>query len=118
MSNGRRNTEACILLDEGSQRSFVTSDLVKQLTLQPIGQETINISHFGSTHPTDQVLDVATINLLTKSVQLSVFIVPFIATPLQNTIRYSVTSLLYLQGLQLAHPVIAERVSHFTASRS
>ena len=117
VSNGRRTTKACILLDEGSQRSFVTSDLAKQLALQPIGQETINISHFGATHPTNQVLDIATINLLTKSgesLQLSVFIVPLIATPLQNIINYSVTSLPHLQGLQLAHPVIAEREFHIS----
>jgi len=117
ISNGRRNTEAYILLDEGSQRSFVTSDLAKQLVLQPIGQEMINISHFGATHPTNQVLDIATISLLTKSgeaVQLSVFIVPLIATPLQNTISCSVTSLPHLQGLQLAHPVILEREFHIS----
>ena len=112
VSNCRRNAEAYVLLDEGSQRSFVTSDLAKILALQPSGQETINISHFGAIHPTNRVLDVATINLLAKSgeaVQLSVLIVPFIATPLHNTVSYSVTSLPHLQGLQLAHPLIAER---------
>ena len=96
VSNGRRNAEAYKLLDEGSQGSFITSDLAKILALQPSGQETINISHFGATHPANQVLDVATINLLTKSgeaVQLSLLIELFIATPLQNTISYSVTSL-------------------------
>ena len=117
VSNGRRNAEAYVLLDEGSQRSFITSDLAKILELQPSGQETINISHFGATHPANQVLDVATINLLTKSgetVQLSVLIIPFIATPLQNTISYSVTTLPHLQGLQLAHPLIAEREFHIS----
>jgi len=117
VSNGRRNTEAYILLDEGSQCSFVTSDLAKRLALQPIDQETIDISHFGSIHPSNEVLDVATVNLQTKSgetLQLSVFIVPLIATLLQNTISYSVTSLPHLQGLQLAHPVIAEREFHIS----
>ena len=117
VSNGRRNAEAYVLLNEGSQRSFITSDLAKILELQPSGQETINISHFGATYPANQVLDVATINLLTKSgetVQLSVLIIPFIAMPLQNTISYSVTTLPHLQGLQLAHPLIAEREFHIS----
>ena len=63
------------------------------------------------------MLDVASITLLTKNgetLQLSVFIVPFTATPLQNIISYSVTSLPHLQGLQLAHPVIAEREFHIS----
>ena len=46
-----RNVEAKILLDEGSQRSFVTEDLVKFLALQPYSQERINISSFCSTCP-------------------------------------------------------------------
>ena len=37
VSNGRRNAEAYVLLDEGSQRSFVTSHLAKILALQPSG---------------------------------------------------------------------------------
>jgi len=86
---GRRNAEAYVSLYEGSQWSFVTQDLARTLTLQPSGKEAINISSFGATHPTNQLFDITTINLLTKSVEavlLSVLIVPFIATPLQNTI--------------------------------
>ena len=63
------------------------------------------------------MVDVATINLLTNSretLQLSVFIVPLIVTPLQNTISYSVASSPHLQGLQLVHPVIAEREFHIS----
>ena len=66
VSNGRRNSEAYVLLDEGSQCSFITSDLAKILALQPSGQETINISHFAATHPANQILDVTTINLVGK----------------------------------------------------
>ena len=120
VSNGRRTAKAYVLLDEGSQCSFVTSDLAKALVVQPCGQETMNISHFGVPHPTKQVLDVATNNLLTRSgdtVELSVLIVPFIATPLQNTISYSVTNLPHLQNLQLAHPLITERIPNITVSR-
>ena len=106
-----RNVEAKILLDEGSQRSFVTEDLVKSLGLQPYSQERINISSFGSTCPSSRTLDTVIVNLLTKSgetLQLSVLVVPFIATPLQNTCHVSVANLPYLHDLQLALPFISE----------
>ena len=111
MVHGSRNAEAKILLDEGSQRSFVTQDLARSLALQPSSQERINISSFGATCPTSRTLDVAIIDLLTRcgeTVQLSVLIVPFIAMPLQDTFSVSVTSLPHLCGLQLAHPLTAE----------
>ena len=109
---GRRTVEAKILLDEGSQRSFVTQELANSLALQPYTQERINISSFGTTNPTSRTLDAATINLLTRSgetVQLSVLIVPFIAAPLQNTCSVTVTNLPHLHNLQLAHPITADR---------
>ena len=53
VSYGRRNAEAYVLLDEGSQRSFVTQDLARTLALQPSGQEAINISSFVC-HPPDK----------------------------------------------------------------
>ena len=109
--HGSRNAEAKILLDEGSQRSFVTQDLARSLALQSSSQERINISSFGATCPTSRTLDVAIIDLLTRcgeTVQLSVLIVPFIAMPLQDTFSVSVTSLPHLCGLQLAHPLTAE----------
>ena len=62
-----RNVEAKILLDEGSQRSFVTKDLVKSLALQLYSQERINISSFGSTCPSSCTLDTVIVNLLAKS---------------------------------------------------
>ena len=70
-----RNVEVKILLHEGSQRSFVTEDLVKSLALQPYSQEKINISSFSSTYPSSHTLDTFIVNLLAKSgetLQLSV----------------------------------------------
>ena len=110
--HGSRSAEAKILLDEGSQRSFITQDLAKSLALQPHTQEKINISSFGTTCPTSRTLDTAIINLRTRSgetLRLSVLIVLFIATPLQNTCCINVTSLPHLHNLQLAHPLTADR---------
>ena len=99
--------EANILLDEGSQRSFVTEKLARTLDLQPYTKELITISPFGAKHPTSRYLNVSRVTLLTRSgeeLQLCVLVVPFIATPLQNCTNLDLSELPYLQGLQLAHP--------------
>jgi len=101
-----------ILCDKGFQRSFVTQDLVESLALQPYTQKTINVSSFGTTCPTSHTFDTTIINLLTKSgkrLQLSVLVIPFIATPLQNTYHISVINLLHLHNLHLAHPITTKR---------
>ena len=70
-----RNDEANILLDEESQRSFVTKELAYILDLAPYSKELITISPFGTKHPTGRHLDVCRITLLTRSaekLQLSV----------------------------------------------
>ena len=41
-------TEINIMLDEGSQRSFLTTDLADTLSLQPVRKEDICISSFGA----------------------------------------------------------------------
>ena len=52
------------------------------------------------------------INLLTNdgpAIQLSVLVVPHIATPLQNTVSINVTHMPHLQNLQLAHLLAPEQ---------
>ena len=106
-----RSTEANIVLDEGSQRSFVTEELANILDLQPYGKELIMISPFGTRLPTSRQLNISKVTLLTRSreeSQLSVLVVPFIATPLQNYTSLDFSELPHLQGLQLAHPVSSD----------
>jgi len=101
-----------VLLDEGSQRSFITKELASSLALKPKQFEDVNISSFGANCNLNQQLGVAMINLLTgdgQAVPLSVLVVPRIATPLQNTASISVACLPHLQNLQLAHPLAAEQ---------
>ena len=102
--------EANILLDEGSQRSFLTEGLARSLRLQPHHTEDISLASFGS--PTTQVkkLDVATIYLETiigDRLPLSVLIVPTTAAPVQHVTHYTTAELPYLKGLQLATPMTA-----------
>ena len=101
-----------LLFDEGSQRSFVTKALPNALKLQPYHKEDINLSSFGANCQLSRQVEVAMVNFLTNNgdaVPLSVLVVPHIATPLQNTVSISVTRLLHLRDLQLAHPLTAER---------
>jgi len=109
--SNNRNAKANILLDEGSQRSFVTEELACILDLQPYSKELITISPFGTKHPTSRHLNVSGTTLLTRSgeeLQLSVLVVPFIATPLQNCASLEFSEFPYLKGLHLAHPLSSD----------
>ena len=101
--------DANILFDEGSQRSFATQILIDKLRLQPHQTELIQLSTFGSPNPQVKKLNVASLQVITKSgtpISITVLIVPSIATPLENTVETScLTDLPHLKGLQLAHPV-------------
>ena len=101
-----------ILFDEGSQRSFLTSDLADALSLHPTKQEDICISTFGANNPISQKLYVVSIKMKTRSgryVPLSVLIVPSIAVPLTHTVNTEVVQLPYLRELPLAHPVTSNK---------
>ena len=109
ISSNNVEDETNILFDEGSQRSFITRELADTLSLQPTRKEDICITSFGARTPLSQRLEVALVNLKTKSgrlVPLSVLIVPDIAVPLRNITNERVSQLPYLKGLPLAHPVI------------
>jgi hypothetical protein len=57
-------------------------------------------------------LTTATVYLVTdrkKKIPLKVLIVPTIATPIDNTHRSDISSLPYLKGLKLAHPVTHDK---------
>ena len=111
LTHGSNHALANVLFDEGSQRSFVTKALANTLELQPYQQEYINLLTFGANCQLNHQVDVAMVNLLTKSgdtVSLSVFVVPHIPMPLQST-SISVNHLTFLCNPQLAHPLTADR---------
>ena len=58
------HVNAHILFDEGSQRSFITSDVAIKLDLKPETQETISLSTFGGNTSLKRI-DTATIYLET-----------------------------------------------------
>ena len=110
--SGISMVDANILFDEGAQRSFVTRDLANKLQLQTSGTEEVQLAAFGSSSKKVSHIDTATIYLLTEcreKIAIDVLIVPTIAVPLRNLQR-NVTSLPYLHGLKLAHPLTGEDI--------
>ena len=108
---------ANILFDEGAQRSFISQQLANTLNLTPLRQESITLAPFGSDSMTPQDLSVALINIVAKTgelIPLSVLVVPRIAAPLQTVSHAKLTSLPYLHGLTLAHPITGDK--HFEIS--
>jgi len=103
-------TEANILFDEGSQRSFLTQKLARELALTPYKVETINLSSFGAKKPLQRYMDTVAIRLRTSTgelVSITALVVPTIATPISNPLDSDVLELPHLKGLPLAHPVTA-----------
>lgn len=101
-------TDANILFDEGSQRSFLTEKLANELALQPHKFENISLSSFGADRPLHKRMDAVMIHIKTMTgelVPLSALVVPTIAAPVTNPLTTDVFSLPHLKGLQLAHPV-------------
>jgi len=99
--------EANILFDEGSQRSFLTEELARELTLTPYRCEHINLLSFGSDKPLYKQMDAVLfkIRTITELMQLSALVVPTIATPFTNPIDSETLQLPHLQEFPLAHPV-------------
>ena len=98
--------EANVLLDEGSQRSFLAEGLVRSLQLQPDYTEDISLASFGSSAALVRRLDVSIVYLETITgdrLPLSVLVVPTIAAPIQNTSHYAIGNLPHLKGLKLAN---------------
>ena len=106
---------AQIILDSGSQRSYVTLKLSKYLKLKPTGKRSVTILTFGSEKGTSQDCDVVKIDLLIpdgSQITLKLLVVPFICEPIvRPSLRECLAHYPHLGQLQLADPVVTE---HFT----
>ena len=77
--------EVRLLLDSGSQRSYVTQHVSKLLSLEPVGEQHLSIAMFGSRREQHQVCPVVKIEMLMKNyppLSLCLFVVPTICEPL------------------------------------
>ena len=110
VSSSESTAEAHILFDEGAQRSFISQKLADELQLKPTGTDTVHVASFGQNSQSVRYLQTAKVHLITdrsEKIAIDVLIVPTIAVPLCN-IQQEVSTLKYLHGLKLAHPVTTE----------
>ena len=61
------HAEACILFDEGAQKSFITEHLAAELQLTRETSETIYLASFGSTASKVQQVDIATVHVIAEN---------------------------------------------------
>ena len=98
--------ELRILLDGGSQRSYVTERAVKALKLVPIGEQQLSIAAFGSARGGPQVCPIVSVGVVLKgytNITIPLFVVPMICEPLASqAINLCVGQSPQLSGLELA----------------
>ena len=106
ISDARMKTEARIMFDNGSQRSYITKALAGTLSLNPRHTETMVIRTFGSQSETKQVCKLVSLGVVLRdgrSLQLSFLTVPFICEPLTSqSIMYAKENYHHLADLDLA----------------
>lgn len=81
------HVNANILLDEGSQKSFISEDLTTQLQIEPNGSATINLATFGETSENVRIMNKSMINFDTEDAKLlpmDVLVVTKTAAPLKS----------------------------------
>ena len=101
---------ANILIDEGSQRTFITKETIEKLNIysNECATEDISLATFGADSTNKRSISVAEIQLQTLDgsyVSLSALVVPRISTPVKNYVQASVLHHSYLQGLPLANHI-------------
>jgi len=84
VNDPQRKVEARIMLDSGSQRSYITKEVAYGLSLAPKCSETMIIKTFGSQSEVKQVCDVVSLLKNGRNMQLSFLTVPFICEPLSS----------------------------------
>lgn len=98
--------EIRILLDSGSQRSYISDRAVKLLQLVPKGEQTLSIATFGALKEHTTVCTIVDVGMCTKgypTMSLSLYAVPTICEPLScQPISASVEENDHLLGLDLA----------------
>ncbi|XP_046864671.1 uncharacterized protein LOC124459195 [Xenia sp. Carnegie-2017] len=86
--NGSIPIPVRVLLDSGSQRTYVTNSLKTRLGLAPIRKEVVNLNTFGNQHFTKQKCDLVHLSLKGKNGNriITALCFPNICSPLTTTI--------------------------------
>ena len=103
-TNGSRSKPVRILFDTGSQQSYVTNDLAKQLKLTPLKRETLHLNTFGNSQTKRENYELFKFNIRSmrgnESVELRAISFPTISSPVSSVIN--VNNYPHLQELELA----------------
>ena len=101
-SNDSSEIPVRVLLDSGSQRSYITSSLKRRLGLPTIKTETLNLNTFGDDNYTTQRCDMVQLSLKgkTRDRKITALCFPKICSPLTTTLDLSRYP--HLQGLELS----------------
>ena len=105
-NDGNPETSARAILDSGSQRTYVTSQVRERLKLPTIATETIRIKTFGNSEGYDKTCDIVNFGVRIKSgamLEIAALVVPLICSPLTSQpITTSGECQEHLLGLELA----------------
>ena len=106
LTSGNSGTLARAILDSGSQRTYVTSQLRQRLKLPTVATETIQIRTFGNSEGYNESCDVVNLGVRVKSgetLEIAALVVPLICSPLTSQpITTSGECHEHLLGLELA----------------
>ena len=105
-SDPRASQLVRIVLDTGSQRSYITNSVKEKLSLVPDGEQCMSIMTFGSNEEKPQVCEFVKVGLTLRdgdSQQLTLLAVPMICEPLASqTIAFCQNNYEHLSRLDLA----------------
>ena len=105
----QRSKRVRIILDNGSQRSYISKQLKTELSLQSKGEQSMSIMTFGSRADDSRVCEVVNVCMEVRggqTKQLTLFVVPLICEPLTGQhIAFSQDHFQHLSGLTLADPL-------------
>ena len=95
-----------IVLDTGSQQSYINNSVKEKLSLVPEGEQCMSIMTFGSNKEKSQVCEFVKVGLTLRdgdSQQLTLLAVPMICEPLASQpIAFCQNNYEHLSGLDLA----------------
>ena len=100
--------QARILIDTGSQKTFITQCLKNKLQLKAVQNETLDVTTFGSTRGTPKSYEVVTLtlNAVNKDVKITALVTPIICPPLSSTQHTEIP--VEFKALAFADPLDAE----------
>ena len=100
--------QARILIDTGSQKTFITQCLKNKLQLKAVQNETLDVTTFGLTRGTPKSYEVVTLtlNAVNKDVKITALVTPIICPPLSSTQHTEIP--VEFKALAFANPLDAE----------